>query len=319
MLVQRLSPTSRPPSSRHGRARRCVVLTLLASFLAAAAASAAATPRPAADVEAYFGVGAWIDVFDGAAWANPERAVRALAGRGVTTLYLQTATSRQGEAIHRPDRIARFLAEAHLRGMNVVAWDLPMLARVPAEHRRALRAIRFRTPAGDRFDGFALDIEAVAGTPRGSLRNRRVADLSARLRRSVGPAYALGAIIPAPAGLLRPGGSRVWPNFPYKTIARYYDVVLPMGYYTFHFDGAAAAYAYSRRNVEVLRAATADLDLPVHLIGGLAAASDRLETRAFVRAAVDTGLYGVSLYDAGTSGREDWEELQTFGFPDAAP
>jgi hypothetical protein len=44
-----------------------------------------------------------------------------------------------------------------------------------------------------------------------------------------------------------------WDDFPYSDVARLYDVILPMGYYTFHVHGGAATYAETVSNVRILR------------------------------------------------------------------
>ncbi len=241
-------------------------------------------------------------------WDHPARHVRLMHRHGVRTLYLQTASSTNpvGSDLYRPSRLARFLHAAHARDMEVVAWYLPPLRRVAREHTRAMAAVDFRTARGHRFDGFALDIEPSATTPRGPQRDLNLRRLSRRIRASVGPDYRLGGIIPSPVGMTF--ATRFWPDFPYRTVGRFYDVVLPMSYHTYRTKGARQTYDYTARNIAILRDRLGP-DVAIHLIGGEAGASNRRETRAFVQAGSDAGVTGASLWHYGRYGLEDWQEM----------
>ncbi len=299
-------------------------LPLPANGFALAALAAAlffvAAPQAAADSDAallaqtYGGLGSWIDIFDDAAWENPEAAVRAMDREGATILFLQSASSRPGPAVFRPARTARFLRAAHARGITVVAWYLAPYIDRAYETRRAIKAIRFETWDGERFDGFALDIETATDSPPAGVRNRRLLAMSERLREVAGPLYPLGAIIPSPAGLAMPHGRAWWPDFPYRELHRLYDAFLPMGYYTYHATTARGAYRDTRRNIRLLRQETGDPYVPIHLIGGAAAHSNAAEGRAFARAATRHGVIGASMYDQMTMGADDWNALRAIRF-----
>ena len=280
--------------------------------------SALLVPQPAAATSAgpgpFAGNGTWVSVFAGdAVWDHPTRHVQRMHERGVRTLYLQTASSTTpvGTDLYRPARLAGFLHAAHARGMTVVAWYLPPLRRVAREHTRAMAAIGFRTSRGHTFDGFALDIEPSATTPRGDLRDDNLRRLSRRIRASVGPDYPLGAIIPSPRGMQI--AKRFWPHFPYWVVGRFYDAVLPMSYSTYRVSGAAATYDYTATNIALLRAELGDL--PIHLIGGEAGALSAREAGSFVAAANDGGAVGASLWHYGRYGPEDWAALRQLVSP----
>jgi len=264
--------------------------------------------------EAYSGLGSWIDIFDDPAWSDPEAAVRSMDRNGATILFLQSASSRPGPAVFRRARTARFLRAAHARGIGVFAWYLAPYVDRAYETRRAIGAIKFETRDGERFDGFALDIETAVDSPPAPVRNRRLIKMSKRLREVAGPLYPLGAIIPSPAGLAMPHGRRWWPDFPYRALHRIYDAFLPMGYYTYHATTASGAYRDSRRNIRLLREETGDPQVPIHLIGGGAAQSNAAEGRAFARAANRKGVIGASMYDQMTMGPEDWDALRAIRF-----
>jgi hypothetical protein len=237
--------------------------------------------------------------------------VAGLASRGVRTLYLETANYRRSPAqlIVHPGPDERFLDAAHARGMRVVAWYLPGLRDLDADFARALAAIEFETLAGERFDGFALDIESTVVHPI-SRRNAALLQLSRDLRAAVGRSRALGAIVPDDLSTtcLR----CLWPGFPYRAIGRLYDAFLPMAYSTFRRRGADAVGAYTRANVARVRRLTGRPGAPVHPIGGLADGLDRREATAVVTAARATRAVGVSFYNVGRSGPEEWTALQAF-------
>jgi hypothetical protein len=290
------------------------VLALVTGIALALVSPADASERPPVLAQTYAGLGSWIDIFDDAAWAHPEATVRAMYRRDATILFLQTASSRPGPAVHRPARTARFLRAAHARGMTVVGWYLAPYVDRRYETRRAIGAIQFETWDGEHFDSFALDVETAAESPPAPVRNRRLLAMSERLRDVAGPLYPLGAIIPSPAGLAMPHGQTWWPDFPYADLNRLYDAVLPMGYYTYHAETAHGAYRDTRRNIRLLREETGDPDVPIHLIGGAAADSSGAEGRAFARAATHYGVIGASMYDQMTMGAEDWRAVRAIEF-----
>ncbi len=291
-----------------GRTGRVAALTV-AAVLGALLGTAAPQPAVAAGSRPYAGSGTWVSIFAGdAVWDRPAAQVRRMHRAGVRTLYLQTAssTSPVGTDVFRPRKVARFLVAAHARGMRVVAWYLPPLRDVRRELRRAMAAVDFRTASGQRFDGFALDIEPSATTPGGDLRDANLRRLSRRLRASVPVGYRLGAIVPSPVGMsLAP---RFWPDFPWRTVARFYDAVLPMSYSTYRVRGAAATYGYTMRNIAFLRDVLGS-SVAVHVIGGSAGSLGRAEARGFVAACNDARVTGASLWHWPAYGAEDRQEM----------
>ena len=259
-------------------------------------------------VSAYEGLGTWVDVWDGTVWNAPEAAVASMSAHGVSTLYLETSNYTRTVDLFRPDGIGRFLDAAHAAGIRVVAWYLPSLANVKRDLRRSLAAIRYRSPNGEAFDSFALDIEASVVKPPAK-RTARVLTLAARLRAATGPTYPLGAVIPAPRGM--DFNPRYWPGFPYRQLARSFDVFLPMCYFTYRFKTAAASSAYTQQNVDLLRERAGDPALPVHVVGGLASAASVAQVRTFAQTALAAGASGASLYDYATTKPAQWRALQS--------
>lgn len=293
---------------------RVVVLLLTVALTTTAAAPAwpAHTPPPerlAATTPAlldplaiYGGLGTWTDIYDGLTYDRPIAAVKAMHAQGVRTLYLETANYRIDKPIFRPRVVARMIEAAHARGMKVIAWYLPSFANVDRDYRRSMAAIRFTTPNGHRFDGFAMDIESDVVRDL-KVRNARMRRLSQRVRAAVGPDYTLGAIVPE-------AGALYWRDFPYRTVDQYYDIFLPMAYYTFRVDGAAQVNRWIRRNITTIRRETNDPGVPIHIIGGLSRDTTIPELRAFVDAALARNVYGASLYEFESTTPRQWRVLQ---------
>jgi hypothetical protein len=288
------------------RSQRLLIATALAAVSLVATPSAGAG-APSVRGTPYAGLGTWLDIYATSAWAHPERQVAAMARDGVRTLYLQTGNYGQRVDLVRPGALGRFVDAAHAAGLRVVAWYLPSFADSVQDARRALAAIRFRSARGERFDGFALDIEAGLVKPV-ALRNERLLRLSARLRAAAGPAYALGAIIPSPVGMRR--HPLYWPGFPYRPLARFYRVFLPMAYFTdAHVHGTARSRAYLTADVAIIRTRTGNPDVPIHLIGGLANRMGARETEGFMLAVGDCAPLGYSLYEFPLTSRATWRAL----------
>jgi hypothetical protein len=285
--------------------RRVFLLACLAALVGAVAA-AAQTPPPRS-LATFTGLGAWVSIYDGKAWAYPEGTVAALAAHDVQTLYLETGNYRQHADLVRPDGIARFLAAAHAADMRVVAWYLPSLAKPAVDLRRSLAPIRLVTVDGERFDGFALDVEAttVRSVP---LRNRRAASLVQAIRRAAPTTMPLGAIVIAPIG----NSPTYWPSFPYRALSKSVDVLLPMAYFTARTHGAAGVRNYVVATMRFIRAQTTPT-FPVHLVGGLTTSAKLAEVQAFASATAACGAIGGSLWEYGTETAAQWKTIASFG------
>jgi len=181
----------------------------------------------------------------------------------------------------------------------VVAWYLPTFDDVERDVRRVEQLLALEV-LGHRFDGVALDIELTEAVPDHAERNRRLVELSTRVRAAAGDA-TLGAIVLPPVQLevVNPA---LWPEFPWGELAPLYDVWLPMSYWTFRSDdsGYGDGYAYNEESTRRLRERVDDPAAPVHGIGGIGDEAPPAELDAFVRSLVDTDSVGGSIYDWNT-------------------
>ncbi len=267
----------------------------------------------------YEGLGAWVDVYDYVPVyqkpAEPQlaipEAVEELAARGVRTLFLQATRldPRSPEGIVDRALVGEFLQRARARGMRVVGWYLPKFADLDVDLANLL-LIRDFEFHGHRFDGIAVDIEWRQDVPHSAERNRRLVQLSSRLRQAVGN-DALGAIVLPPV-LTEVVNPAYWPDFAWSEVAPYYDVWLPMTYWTFRTSssGYRDGHRYTEESIRRLRANLGNPAAAVHPIGGIADAATEEDYRDFVRAARENGAVGLSMYDLRTTHERGWAALQ---------
>ncbi|MBV8951555.1 MAG: hypothetical protein JOZ99_11815 [Actinobacteria bacterium] len=298
----------------------------LVSVLSAAACSGSpgrgARPARAAAPPAsgpYQGLGTWVDVYDflpafqrvGDIPAVTVYSVADMARLGVRTLYLQAAQDdpRSAGDIVDTGRVGDLLVAAHGAGMKVVAWYLPHFADVNADLRRVLALHDFRV-GNQRFDAIALDIEWTRDVPDPVVRNARLVDLSRRMRQTL-PGVALGAIVYPPV-LLDVVNPALWPGFPWKQLVPFFDVWLPMSYWTLRAPSSPYhdAARYTTDNIAGVRAAVGAPAAVVHPIGGIADVSSARDVEGFVRAARAGGSTGWSMYDFDTTHSDEWPRLR---------
>jgi len=296
-----------PPYSAAVR-RAASVAALALAVVSVAAASAPAAPR--ADASVFGGLGTWVDIYDRAVYAAPERTAQRIAARRVRTVWVETANDGALVDVVDPVRLGRFVDALHARGVRVVAWYLPGHVKPALDQRRALAMLSFRTATGGAFDGVALDIESTK-LRNVALRSRRAVTLTRQLRAAAGDVPL--AIVPFnPRGLERRPAT--WPRFPWADLAASADAFAPMVYTGGALKGFDATYGYVTRALRLLRMNTADSDVQIHVAGGVA---DRLgpeELAGFVAAVEDDGgTIGVSLYDWLTTTPRAWKALAPLG------
>ena len=268
-------------------------------------------------VDAYRGLGAWVDVFDDVPAIGGARPpvgppdVDAMAAQGVRTLYLQAAfdsPSLPNGAVP-DDVLVPILRRAHEHGMRVVGWYSPGFRDVDGDLRRLVAIVRYDHD-GQRFDGLAVDIED-RGVADVAERNLRVVDLSRRLREEVGTGVAIGAIV-LPTVLLEEVNPKFWPQFPWAQIAGRYDVWLPMTYWTDRLR--SSGYREPKRYIEATVARTRELlgrpDALMHPIGGIGDQVTEAELEGFVSTLPKIGAIGGSIYDYRTMSGGAWGVLR---------
>jgi hypothetical protein len=272
----------------------------------------AAAPDPAP----FTGLGAWLSVFEYVpAFEHdplPPPATPAvvddLAALGARTLYLQAAIDdpRSPGLVVDAGLVGAFLRRAHQRGLRVVGWYYPQLVDPTRDEARLDALVRFRLGA-DRFDGVALDVESNL-VPDVAERNRRLVGL-ARHVRAVARSMPVGAVV-YPAPLLEVVNPSLWPQFPYRSLARAVDVWLPMTYWTYRTGLYRDAFAYTDDSVRRLRRDLHDGRARVAPIGGLAEGSTAADYEGFARAVRADRVIGRSVFDVTGTATSAWPYLR---------
>lgn len=263
-------------------------------------------------VDAVRGYGAWIDVYDWSAAYTKGRprvspaTIDTMAAEGVQTLYVQAAKAAFRTRLVDEHLLRPIVDRARARGIRVVGWYLPTLVN-PADDMARLRAI-----AALPVDGIGVDIEARSVRDLRT-RNDRLVALSAQLRREY-PKLPLAAVTLAPVHLEVVNPS-FWPAFPWRALRPYYDVWMPMGYWSDRkaSSGYRDGYRYTVENVRRLRNNLGDQRAAVHPIGSPTSASDIDGMR---RAVEETASVGGSVYDWQITPAALRPSLRVFRDPD---
>jgi hypothetical protein len=290
---------------------RTLVAALLVAVLVAGVESThapTAAARPAG-AEVFEGLGTWFDVYDTAFYNSPTAVAARLAAHGVRTAWIETANDRSKTDVVQAAGLARLVDALHAQGISAVAWYLPGHDASGRDLRRARAMLSFRTPAGDGFDGVALDIESLR-TKNVRQRTTRMLALLGRLRDEAGSTPVAAITYPPRAFERHPGW---WPGFPWAEIAGKVDAIVPMLYTGGGFKGYDATYGYVARSLRLLRAAVGD-EIPVHAAGGVANRMTKEELKAFDDAVLDDGTAtGWSLYDFQTTTPAGWAAMARLG------
>lgn len=287
--------------SRPARLALALVVAVLVTVAPASAAERG-------DSTVFGGLGTWVDIYDRAVYAAPERTAQRMASRRVETVWVETANFGASVDVVDAVRLGRFVDALHARGIRAVGWYLPGHVKPALDSRRALALLSFRTPRGHAFDGIALNIESTRLRDV-ALRSRRAVALTGALRSAAGDTPL--AIVPFnPRGLERRPST--WPGFPWAELSESADAFAPMVYTGGAYKGFDATYGYVTRALRLLRAQTGD-DVQIHVAGGVADRLGTEELAGFAAAVSDDGAtIGVSLYDWMTTPPRAWKALEPF-------
>src|SRR5207245_4143860 len=194
-----------------------------------------------------------------------------------------------------PDLLMPIISRAHADGMRIVGWYLPTLTDQGADLRRLLAVANLP------IEGLAVDIGS-RDVSDVNERNRRLVSLSAQLRQAL-PGRPIGGIVLPPV-VMEVINPNYWPGFPWRGIAPYYNVWLPMSYWTNRTadSGYRDGYRYTADNINRLRDDLGLPGAPVHTIGGIANSCTAADVDGMVRAGGQTGAIGGGLYDWHTTG-----------------
>jgi hypothetical protein len=139
-------------------------------------------------------------------------------------------------------------------------------------------------------------------------RNARLLQLDDELRAAL-PDRVIGAITLS-AVHLQVVNPDFWPDYPWAEIAKTYDLILPMTYWSIRLPEWRDGNRYVGENIDRIRAATGDPAIPIHVVGGIADKATVEQVQGMLRAMdARDGVIGGSLYDWATSSPEQWTAL----------
>jgi hypothetical protein len=294
-------------------------LPTTSTTLVPAAYPAPANPptRPsAATLDAYRGVGMWIDRYDWTTkWSGKAvppvnvATMDTIANLGVQTIYIQAAhwAFPGTNDILEPEKLIPIIDRAHQLGMYVVVWYLPVWQDVNTDLRKTVAIANLDV------DGVNIDIEDRDGVRNITERTKRLIAYSAAVRQLLpgrlvtNNIYATNYLDGAPDFWPQANGQpkanvKWWGGaFPYADLAPYYDMWMIQDYWTDRAtdSGWKDGYRYSMDNMARLRGNIGRADVPIQLIGGVGTKAGMTlnEVSGFLQAARESGSTGVSFYD----------------------
>jgi hypothetical protein len=151
---------------------------------------------------------------------DPVAIVARAKATGLSHLYVRMGSSVDG--FTAAEFLDALLPVAHAAGVRIIGWDFPYFENVGLDVTRALEAIQYTTPTGDRIDGFSADIETQYEYVWLSAEN--AANYGATLRQNVGPTYPLIATVPRPSPARQA-------DYPYAEVVGSFDAIAPMVYW----------------------------------------------------------------------------------------
>ena len=257
----------------------------------------------------YQGVGTWVDAYDyvdgyqttGKPAPLHSDVLTSMAQQGVKTIYLQAAKEdpRSPGDLIDPNLLGQWVTTAHSLGMSVVGWYLPTLTNPDRDLQHLMAMFNFQVN-GQTLDGIGVDIESRVVADVND-RNNRLVSLSQRLRAQTGTSV-LSAIVVPPV-VMDVINVKFWPGFPWASLAPYYNVWMPMNYWTgrTQASGYHDGYRYTVDNITLLRQHVNNPSAIVHPIGGIADTATDDEIRGMVQGAQEQGAIGWSMYDWNTT------------------
>ncbi len=272
---------------------------------------------PPSALDAVRGKGAWLAFSgdplddDGFAKLDADGIVATAKAAGLRYVELRLAYGAFDEvtAAAKPtvDRLIDGLDGA---GIAVVGWTVPR-ALDGEDLRRDVAVAAYRTPAGHRITGLAVDLERgeefMGSGPRGAAALR---GYLRALRAAVGPRVLLAANVEDPF-LERLDGH----SYPYAEIAAAADVLQPMTYWRFlgprdSLLTAEQAVTGSLRRLRALAGPGVPLSLGAQTTSlSRRGAPPADELRAAVEAGRREGAIGVIFYDWNGTAPEQWQTI----------
>jgi hypothetical protein len=293
------APTSVSTSTTTTSVPATTVSATTAPPTTAPATTVPALPPPPAPVVPS-GKGMWIWQPTAVEGGDPVAIIARAQASGLSHLYVRMGSSVDG--FTAGEFLDVLLPVAHAAGVRIIGWDFPYFENVGVDVTRALDAIQYTTPTGDRIDGFSADIETQMEYVWLTAENAAL--YGTTLRANVGPSYPLIATVPRPSPARQA-------DYPYAEVVGSFDAIAPMVYWIDQPPDEEAATAvdflsqFGKPVLPIGQAYDGSLE------GGQPGTPTYEEIWTFINAADDHGAAGVSFWSWQHANDEMWFAIST--------
>jgi hypothetical protein len=236
---------------------------------------------------------------------SPALLVRRALTRHVRALLVEVAVP--GSRFFGQPGLDRLLGPAHQAGLAVLAW-VPANLRHPVWDAVVARAaLQYRTPLGQGVDGLAADLEGTMAPPVLERYFRQVRSVLS----SAPGARVLAAVVEPPDDPAV--------QVPYRLLARYAHVLMPMDYwqmdeststYTAAYDEVATSVSYLRMASPTARVVPILQGYDPFTPGGAGSYSPSLlAEQGAARAAAASGAWGAAFFQWGSLTPSEWRAV----------
>jgi hypothetical protein len=259
---------------------------------------------PGANLKPVEGLGMWctpavLDV------APPQALVSAARASHVTHLYVEVAGSYIG--FTGEHTLAALLPVAHAAHIAVIAWIYPFLNSLPVDVALSRRVARYVAPSGDRPDGIMADVEQ-------NMQEPYVRAYGQILRAELGPRVLMGIATYPPQSYW---GAR----YPFRTVARSWDVIVPMDYW--HLSSgtytAQDAAHYVTASIKGIRRAIAPAQVAIEVLGQMFDvyqngnnSPSAAEIVGAMQGAIAGHAIGISFFEWNHATPSEWSALRSW-------
>jgi hypothetical protein len=259
---------------------------------------------PTADLAAVAGLGMWCTP-PVLAVAPPRSLVAAARANHITHLYVEVAHSYSG--FTGAASLAALLPVAHAAHIAVIAWVYPFLNDVPLDVALAVRVARYVAPSGDRPDGLMADVEQ-------NMQEPYVRAYGQVVRALLGPRVLMGIATYPPQSYW---GMR----YPFRTVARSWDVIVPMDYWHLRPRpySAQEAARYVTASIAGIRQAVGAATVPIEVLGQMfdvyqdgRNSPSAAEIEGAMHAAIAGHAAGISFFEWNHATPGEWDALRAW-------
>ncbi|HHY79813.1 MAG TPA: SH3 domain-containing protein [Thermoanaerobacter sp.] len=204
----------------------------------------------------YAGKGVWYSIYS--KMPDASDLSRFVTAR-VTHIYIEVATSKAGF----PDKWKKWLDDllpaAHRAGIKVIAWLYTDLKDTTYDASLTAQVANYVTPSGYRVDGVAADIEELPQKDPVTAA-KMVEDYATQTLKNLPAGMPFIAITYPP---------QYRPNYPYATMAKYFDAIALMDYWhvssaNYTYDDAKNFVSDSIKKVQFLAGNNVNIEVILH-------------------------------------------------------